>query len=158
MSVSLTADVDRRLQFEKDGLAEEDLLRGDAEVADLQLAEVNLLAAGLVLLAFQQPLDQIIQGAAFHDRTRWILHNAKRYGEGSKRTTVLRFVGSRQGGRRRPRGERERERRSRGSSGVERRRGAPCAALPHRTWREVRSGPTCCAPLPTGQMDKVNPT
>lgn len=35
---------------------------------------------------------------------------------------------------------------------------AACAGLPHRTWREDRTGPTCCATLPTGQMDKVNPT
>ena len=44
LSVDVSADLERRLQLEEDGLREEDLARLEAQPADLVLGQLNILA------------------------------------------------------------------------------------------------------------------
>lgn len=44
LSVSLTADLQRCLQLQQDGLTEEDFTRFETEAADLVLRQLNVLA------------------------------------------------------------------------------------------------------------------
>ena len=44
LSVDVSADLERRLQLEEDGLREEDLARLEAQPADLVLGQLHILA------------------------------------------------------------------------------------------------------------------